>query len=122
MSQARMTPLARWVLLCALALGVVAMHHVPEPGPAMTMDHSVVMAAGVTTEGQQAPDDMGDMLHLCLAVLGGLLILALTLFLLTSVSKVTTARFRAAPAGVPARAPPWRRGRDILESACVLRV
>jgi hypothetical protein len=122
MSRARMGPFARWVLLCALALGVVAMHHVPDPGPSMTMDHSVVMPTGVTADQQQAPSDMGDMLHVCLAVLGGLLALALTLFLLTSMPEVSTARFRAAPAGIPARAPPWRRGRDILESACVLRV
>jgi hypothetical protein len=118
----RLGPFARWVLLCALALGVVAMHHVPDPGPTMSMAHSTVMVAADQQQASPEMPDMQDMLHMCLAVLGGLLALGLALFLLGAVESLRSARFRAAATEVPARSPPWRRGRDILGSACVLRV
>jgi hypothetical protein len=70
----------------------------------------------------QPADDMQGMLHMCLAVLGGLLALGLVLFLLRTAKQATRPRSRVVRAGVPARAPPWRRGREILGSACVLRV
>jgi hypothetical protein len=129
MSRTGMGPFARWVLLCALALGVVAMHHVPAPAHDMSaMPLSVsISAPSQTTAAEHLPASDGmqrmqDMLHMCLAVLGGLLALGLALFLLGSVSGAARPRSGGVRSGVPARAPPWRRGRDILGSACVLRV
>jgi hypothetical protein len=122
------------LLLCALAVGVVAMHHVgmataaggttmhamSAPGP------QVVTAPPETGSGEHDPGMPGglhDILHLCLAVLcsAGALLLAVAAFL--GVSWFTTTFSRAVRSrGSPSRGrPPDRAGRDILTSLCVLR-
>jgi hypothetical protein len=130
----RVGTLQQVILLCALAVGVVAMHHFSVasgmPGAAgVTATHArseVAAPPPVTGSGEHDPDmpsGMHDMLHLCLAVLGavGALLLALVAFL--GVSWFTTA-FPRSPRlrGSPRRGrPPDRRGRSILTSLCVLR-
>lgn len=117
--------IARWTLLCALLLGVVAMHHVVAAhGPG----HGVmpVMAAAPQAVAEPIADESGaspdGMLHLCLAVLFAFAAAALTVLVLRS-------RFGsgARAAGVAlslafARAPPPVAGREILHLACVLRI
>jgi hypothetical protein len=81
----------RWVAVVALALGLVAMHHLvgthAHPGGAgdgsagMTMLARPVegccgISADVTAVPAQPGPDGGMMLHLCLAVLTGLVLLA----------------------------------------------
>lgn len=119
------------ILLCALALCVVAMHHVSTAKDA----HGGVMAQAVATEqvvtaGMDTvsgdhdpgmPDGAHDLLHLCLAVM-----CAIVAFLLTFLtrSRLSAAHMSAvaSPRGSPAPdRPPDRRGRVILTSLCVLR-
>ncbi|MFL6121527.1 hypothetical protein [Actinophytocola sp.] len=126
------------LLMCALALSVIGMHHVPlspHCTPHVTMSAGTHAAGTAVSETMihavaAAPDaqpnsDSGtghDMLHLCLAVLwaaGGLLLLA---WLLVAVG-----------AGAPTPAatlllwtrrvwrPPGTTGRSLLASLCVLR-
>lgn len=126
------------ILLCALAVCVVAMHHFSVaagmPGAAgVTATHAmaevgpeVVAPPPVIDSGEHdpgMPSGMHDMLHLCLAVLcaAGALLLALAAFL--GLSWLTTT-FPRSPQlrGSPRRGrPPDRRGRSILTSLCVLR-
>jgi hypothetical protein len=127
------------LLLCALALGVVAMHHVGMANAAgttamhaMSSDAGPQEATAPPETGSGHPDphhDPGlpgglhDVLHLCLAVLcaAGALLLTVVVFLGTS--WFTTAFSRAAGSrGSPSRGrPPNRGGRGILTSLCVLR-
>jgi hypothetical protein len=119
-------------LLCAVALGVVAMHHVGTveaahpvagEGPAMAMlrvDAAPVIADPL--EGEHGTHHENHFLHLCLAVLCTVLGLGLIRWLLL-------ARWSAVSALVPprgeyriARAPPLRPGGDILLRSCVLRL
>jgi Na+/H+-dicarboxylate symporter len=118
------------LLLFALTLSVIGMHHVPMSPHctphAPTETHAPAQVAMSTTaEAQPSCGGTGmahDLLHLCLAVLyaaGGLLLLA---WLLAAVG-----------GGVPALAaglvlaarrtwrPPGTAGRSLLTSICVLR-
>ncbi|MCR6488938.1 hypothetical protein M8542_39530 [Amycolatopsis sp. OK19-0408] len=127
------------VLLCALAVCVVAMHHVGlasgMPGVAgVTATHDMSDAG---SQAAVAPPDIGsaehdpgmpggmhDVLHLCLAVLcaAGALLLTVAAFL--GISRFTTT-FSCAKhlRGPPSRGRPTHRygGRSILTSLCVLR-
>lgn len=118
------------ILLCLLAFGVVAMHHVPAAGHTTTVPLASTMSAEAAMPGMgaghHAPDPGGahDMLHLCLAVLA-----AAAVFLLAwagfARQRPAIARVRrpAAPRGSPGPArPPDRRGRLVLDALCVLRV
>ncbi|MEU3273903.1 DUF6153 family protein [Saccharomonospora sp. NPDC006951] len=122
--------LARWALLCALALGVVAMHHVgTNPGghtahQAASLEHP----AGPGQQhdaGDESPGSHGShdaLLHLCLAVLtalGGILLAVL--FLGRRIESAPRPR-NPVTAGMGARAPPVRSGRDIKHLTCVIRV
>ncbi|MEV5714772.1 DUF6153 family protein [Amycolatopsis mediterranei] len=125
----------RVLLLCALALGVVAMHHVGMANAAgTTAMHAMSSDAGPqeatappeTGSGHHDPGLPGglhDVLHLCLAVLcaAGALLLAVVVFL--GISWFTTTFSRAdGSRGSPSRGrPPNRGGRGILTSLCVLR-
>lgn len=133
---------ARWLLLCALALAVVAMHHVPAAHGSAEMasmtaglaDGPALAQGGVRAEPESlavpaaahatpsAPDHGGHhSLHLCLAVLAAIALLALVLL-----------GFRAAAAPGPRRRPTLRRaarpppsppaGRLLLAAHCVLRI
>jgi hypothetical protein len=111
----------RLLLLCALALGVVSMHHV-----ALATSHHEPCHethATVTPAGPQAGSGGHDMLHPCLAVLhpaGGVLLLAWLLLTVGSASHAPSVDLR----------PPVRRvwrlrrpaGRSLLTSVCVSRI
>ncbi|SEP53550.1 DUF6153 family protein [Amycolatopsis saalfeldensis] len=120
----------RILLLGALALCLVAMHHVSLPGgtsqamaPAaahVTMaDQGTAPTAGSGDEHPGMPDGAHTMLHLCLAVLFAVGALFLALLARRRYSAARSA-VPAAPRGSPSR-PPDRRGRLILTSLCVLR-
>ncbi|MDT8916120.1 hypothetical protein [Amycolatopsis sp. PS_44_ISF1] len=139
--------LARWLLLGAVLLGVVAMHHVPAPGCGMTgASASLTPAAGMApparAAGTAAPDPRGDtaapdprgdtaapagmdgashsMLHLCLAVL---LIAAALLLRAARTRRSRPATATAGPGKTgEARPPPGRGGRELLAVSCVLRI
>ncbi|MBE8523153.1 hypothetical protein ILP97_37645 [Amycolatopsis sp. H6(2020)] len=134
MTAHRLGKVQQVLLLCALALGVVAMHHVGMANAAgATAMHAmsdpgtqVVTAPVETGSGEHDPGLPGglhDVLHLCLAVLcaAGALLLAVVVLLriswfATTFSRPTDSR------GSPCRGrPPDRGGRSILTSLCVLR-
>jgi hypothetical protein len=120
------------ILLCALAVGVLAMHHVslshgmsdaasavgthvaPGSGPEMAD------SAPGGGSGEHHPNGLHDLLHLCLAVLGAAAAL-LAAFLGISWPSTTFPRI-SGPRGSPRRGrPPDGGGREILTSLCVLR-
>jgi hypothetical protein len=125
------TRLRHWLLLCALVLAVVGMHHVAlaphgtsHAAPSSEAHVAAMPAApaGLSealTSSDPTTDGGHDLLHLCLAVLaatGGLLLLVLLLGagekprpLLT-----TLAVTRLLP-------PPKPAGRSLLTSVCVMR-
>ena len=122
----------RWALLCALAWGVVAMHHVgmAETSPSMA-GHTVAVAdrhvppMQAETPGSHVPHDSGmnhDMFHLCLAVLCAVVAVALAGWLLYAASSSTSPCAGWILGGTGSRAPPPRQGRDILTTFCVLRI
>jgi hypothetical protein len=132
----RLGKLQQVILLCALAVGVIAMHHVsPSHGMSDAMSSStarvspgfepemVDCAPGSGEPDPCTPTGLHDMLHLCLAVLcaAGLLLLVLVAYLGTSWLNTTFPRSFGIR-GSPRRGrPPDRGGRDILTSLCVLR-
>lgn len=130
MAAPRLGKVQRILLLCALALCVVAMHHVsmamnPESASVMAaapMAETAVVDAGFGEQHPGMPDGGGhNLLHLCLAVVSAVVALFLAL---AALGRLRAAEF-AAPAGprgspYPER-PPDRRGRLILTSLCVLR-
>lgn len=118
--------LAGLLLLCALAFGVLAMHHVGTP----TAEHAPSAHAAAAMhhggEGQPAPTDGDDQLvhlmHLCLAVLYvaiGAGLIASLLHRRFTVEMPLRRRPSSTPS--PARPPP-RAGRAVLHTVCVLRV
>jgi hypothetical protein len=131
-SATRLGKVQQVILLCALAVGLLAMHHVH-------LAHG--MSAAATAAGAHvAPgsgSEMGDsarggehhpgmpdgLLHLCLAVLGAAAALLLALVTFLGMSWLTTAFPRSdGPRGSPRRGrPPDGGGREILTSLCVLR-
>ena len=135
MTANRLGKVQQVILLCALAVCVVAMHHVslshcmgdPTSSTAASgFRPEMAVSAPVGGSGEQhpgLPDGLHDMLHLCLAVLcaAGLLLLALVACL--GISWLNTAFPRSfGPRGSPRRGrPPDRGGRGILTSLCVLR-
>lgn len=120
--------LPQWLLLCALLLGVVGMHHLATAA-AMPMAAAETMIVSVDSEaghGSQHPSDMPvhDTLHLCMAVLcvaGSVLLLG---WLMSSTSGVQLADRWTHIQGRPrAPDPPLRPGgRNLLSSLCVLRL
>ncbi len=135
----------RVLLLFALAVGVVVMHHVPSPAGAHAMaGHlaAVEMPSGTTASGtmpggtmaappvaEPAPGLASDpgmpagehsMLHLCLAVLLAAGTLVVSLFAVGRYSDVAAGPdgARGSPSG---DRPPDRRGRTVLTSLCVMR-
>ncbi|WIY02899.1 hypothetical protein QRX60_03205 [Amycolatopsis mongoliensis] len=111
---------ARWLLLCALALAVVAMHHVPA-------DHGPVASASMAAELHAAPpmpDHHGghSPLHDCLAVVTAAVVLLLAVVLLggRAGGAVVVRQVPGRPRG--ARPPPPRSGRLLLAAHCVLRI
>ncbi|MET8849895.1 DUF6153 family protein [Amycolatopsis sp. NPDC004625] len=128
MAADRLGRVQRVLLLCALALGVVAMHHVgmadaaggtaihamADPGP------PAATGSG-SGSGDHDPGGLHDVLHLCLAVLCAAGALLLTVVLFLGAARCTTKFSRT----IGSRGPPGRGrppdGRRILTSLCVLR-
>jgi hypothetical protein len=120
------------LLLCALALCVVAMHHVSmarhaegasvmQAMPAAQAELTAVVGAGSGEQHPGMPDGAHDLLHLCLAVVCAAVALFLALMALSR-SRPAEAAAPASPRGSPYPGrPPDRRGRLILTSLCVLR-
>ncbi|MFM1723729.1 MULTISPECIES: DUF6153 family protein [Rhodococcus] len=127
---------ARLVALCALALGVLAMHHVTTgtladsasasgsashhgPGPG---GDSAPAAPGDPSDPGHAPDH--GAFHLCLAVLvAATLTLAIWLLLRTARAQRVRLHRAAGPGGRAGRGPPFARTTSaFLSSLCILRV
>ena len=126
----------QFLLLCALSLSVIGMHHVPlsphcAPGVSMSagthagstsVSEATGPAVATMPDAQPSSGPGHDMLHLCLAVrwaASGLLILA---WLLLAVG--TGATNLAATRLLWTRRvwrPPGAAGRSLLTSLCVLR-
>jgi hypothetical protein len=116
----------RGLLLCALALAVLGMHHVAfghHESPHETHGAVIAMSTSPTQPSEDTGSDTGhDLMHLCLAVLsaaGGLLLAWLVVMVGT--------RAHAAPGrGQPPAWHAWRLpatvGRSLLASVCVLRI
>lgn len=123
MSSVRRTA-TQWLLLCALFLGVVGMHHVAM-SDGMAPTHAVMSGTTGQAPASEQPDSppAHDLPHLCLAVLcaiGSLLLLA---WLLARVVRAVADRARAMPAWSRATDhPPPIGGRTLLNSICVLRL
>lgn len=117
------------LLLCALTLSVLGMHHVTLPphetGHSAMAEESMatpVMASMNPVAQPSADSGTGmahDLLHLCLVVLCAAAVFLLTTWLLATVS--TT---RADPAHQRPPFPPAPRdaGRSLLASVCVMRL
>jgi hypothetical protein len=130
----RLGKLQQVILLCAIAVGVIAMHHVSlshctgDAAASSTTASGPEMAASTPGDGSGEqhpgmPNGLHDLLHLCLAVLGaaGALLLALVACLGISWLNTTFARTFGLR-GSPRRGrPPDRGGRGILTSLCILR-
>lgn len=121
--------LVGWLLLCALAFGVLAMHHLGTPAVGQSASgHSVTATSHSMPHdaGPPAPQD-GDeqslhLLHLCLAVLYGAVSAgALVALGRTVVRAIKPPLSWLSPPRTPARPPP-RVGRAVLHTVCVLRV
>jgi Family of unknown function (DUF6153) len=124
---------ARWLLLGALVLGVVLMHHVPAAGPPGMPDTHAMPSAVLHLDTAdhmqpasdvQAPDPMHPhhvLAHLCLAVLGGMALLVLALAG-TVVGRAPVAAPRPPLAAPRVDRPPGGAGRRLLASLCVLRL
>jgi hypothetical protein len=98
------------VLLCALVLAVVGMHHVAA-AETPHADHAV-------SHHQDEPHEH-DLLHLCLAVLAAVAVALTTWFLVQTALPRLAAPPGRSPASPPQRPPPG--GRSLLTSLCVLR-
>ncbi len=134
MTATRPGKLQQVILLCALAVGVVAMHHVGMASAAgATAMHAMAapgpqVPATATEPGSGdhdpgLPDGLHDILHLCLAVLcaAAALLLAAVVFLGSSWLTTTFPR-TSGSRGSPRRGrPPRRGGRSVLTSLCVSR-
>ncbi|WP_460442286.1 DUF6153 family protein [Amycolatopsis stemonae] len=119
---------ARWLLLCALALGVVAMHHVPaEHGSMAPMPVSAAAHESLSMPGPQEPDRLSppghSPLHECLAVLTAVVVLLLVTVLLRRRPRPVALVRRPAGGRRVARPPPTApAGRLLLAAHCVLRI
>ncbi|MFD8493219.1 hypothetical protein [Amycolatopsis sp. NPDC059657] len=127
MSRSGSHPIVRWALLCALLLGVVAMHHVVAAHGAGHGDSHVMAAAPEVLTEPVADEAAGGthdgMLHLCLAVLFAFAAAAVTLMALRSRFRSGVRMAGLALSRAFARAPPPAvTGREILHLACVLRI
>ena len=114
----------QWVLLCALFLGVVGMHHVNVSDDMSPAHGSASMSAHDTpTHEDPTPQPMHEMLHLCVAMLCAVVSLLLLVWLLLRTARPIAGNVLASAAWprAPERPPP-RGGRDLLSSLCVLRL
>ncbi|OLR95058.1 DUF6153 family protein [Actinokineospora bangkokensis] len=137
--------LAQWLLLCAIAVGVIGMHHLTsaDSGHAMSAAGGVAMAGDHASTGSAhdvtgtpaqdhatavaaAPETpMGghDVMHLCMAVLASSAVPLLLLLLALAAAMVLTGVVRAAAELRRRwRGPPPRTGQQVLALVSVLRL
>ena len=124
----------RVILLCALALGVLAMHHVNAAGIVHETVETYVShtpAAAMAAESLDATPPHPacpmcgdhDVLHVCLAVLcASTMILLALLTLLWTAGPVTAAAIFGARGSPRPDPPPGEGGRAVIACLCVLRV
>ncbi|MEV6875340.1 hypothetical protein [Amycolatopsis sp. NPDC051128] len=130
MATVRLGKAQQVILLCALALCIVAMHHASmtrhAEGASVThampaVQTALTADAGTGEHHPGMPDGAHHLLHLCLAVVCAAVALFLALMALRR-SRPAEAAAPASPRGSPYPGrPPDRRGRLILTSLCVLR-
>ncbi|WP_133875878.1 DUF6153 family protein [Paractinoplanes brasiliensis] len=133
---------ARLALLLATALGLTLMHTLghtgvrADPHPAMTGMSTAVaadaagMLSAVVTAAQPCPDGHCDghgghgsgAWSACLAILTGLAVIMMLLWLLTAIGGHRLLPVPAVPRSLSPRAPPDRTTGLILASAAVLRI
>lgn len=123
---------ARLVALCALTLGVLAMHHVTTgtlAEPTASSHHGPGHDGHPAPDPSGAPDDTGHApdhgaFHLCLAVLvAATLTLAIWFLLRTARARRIRLPRAAGPAGRAGRGPPFAPTTSaFLSSLCILRV
>jgi hypothetical protein len=110
----------RWVLLAVLALGVALMHHVPtaqtQPQVAATAHAAHAVHPSPAEHSEPAPASH-ELLHLCLAVAAGILVLLAPRLGLLGHAPIEERRVRAPAEAVPLAPPVPRR----LAELCVLR-
>jgi hypothetical protein len=125
----------QWLLLCALALAVVGMHHVPLAPHTMSHDsaHTAAVMPTTATTPAELPEIHSpagpasgaghDLMHLCLAIMGAAGGFVLLAWLLMATGGAGLAPF-GGPRVVAARLwrPPRRAGRSLLTSVCLLRI
>lgn len=123
----------RWALLCVLAWGVLAMHHVDPVATGQSGGHGVtsskhldsaVPTVSATDSGeQQEHEGLNGFLHLCLAVLCTVVSLVLLIRLVGRQSRLrSTSPSRIQVFARPVARPPPVGGRGVLHRVCVLRV
>ncbi|MQA62393.1 MAG: hypothetical protein GEU86_13045 [Actinophytocola sp.] len=127
--------LLRWALLCVLAWGVVAMHHVDTAAVDHSGGHSVISTISMH-HGGATPDDaepgpdeapvpggLHVFLHLCVAVIATAAGLVLLVWLFRRrFGRPLPGVSSASGTVMPAARPPAVWGRDILHRVCVLRL
>ncbi|MGW4213783.1 DUF6153 family protein [Lentzea sp. NPDC004789] len=114
----------QWLLLCALFLGVVGMHHVATSGEMASVDNMTrVTAHHERSPEEPTPSPEHDVLHLCVAVLCAVVSLLLLAWLLVRTTPPRTGRALGSSAWSRAPVhPPPVGGRALLSSVCVLRL
>ncbi|NUT94324.1 MAG: hypothetical protein HOY78_20110 [Saccharothrix sp.] len=110
----------RWVLVWAVALSVIGMHHV---GTQPSSSHPTVTVTDCRppdTTSEHSPTRHGeqDLLHLCLAILGA----ALALILALVAWRGTPPAQRVPTSTTPLRPPRTRGAPALLANLCVLRL
>ncbi|GGS34798.1 hypothetical protein GCM10010171_31630 [Actinokineospora fastidiosa] len=114
----------RWLLACALVFAVLSMHHLASTDPAGPAHHGSAASAShdcCPVDSEPAGDH--GLLHLCLAILLGMLVLvtALVGWRLRRASRGRAPpRSVAVPVAPPSPVLPG--GRATLHSVCVLRL
>ncbi|WP_410651502.1 DUF6153 family protein [Amycolatopsis sp. cmx-4-54] len=126
MTQSSYPAALRWLLLCAVALGLVGMHHVvAESGH--DAGHSAVAMADPCCADTPSHDGVGhdghSGLHLCLAVLAAVVLLIVSWLLVRNGRTMATWKSRRGGGPASGRNPPrWRPVPERLSLLRVLRV
>jgi hypothetical protein len=121
----------QWLLMVAIAVGLVGMHHLVHTHPAHTMTSAIhpdsagaspsaVLSTSMMGSGTDCCDPMNMVGHLCLAVLTAIAALAAALIVAAAWRRgLVAGHVLAAVSAVAARAPPIGCAR--FTQLCVLR-
>jgi hypothetical protein len=117
------------MLLCALAIGVIGMHHTVSAAPEHTPMHSTAHTATQSTVTEDhagipayGADTEHGMSHLCKAILTAMAALLLAWLLLRTGRLVSRSAQPCAAVACFGRDPPRAPQPDLLSSLCVLRL